>query len=98
MRFRVAVALVLMSASARAQVSPADVKAREIYAKVVAFRTSAGHNQTAPMVAYLTGVLTAGGVPQADITTLDVGEDRAMIVRLPSAPTASHTRIATSAD
>ena len=64
MRFRVAVALVLMSASAQAQVSPADVKARGIYAKVVAFRTSAGHNQTAPMVAYLTGVFTAGGVPQ----------------------------------
>ena len=71
--------------SALAQTSPADVQARDIYSHVIAFRSSDGHDQTKPMVAYLTGVLKAGGVPEADITTLDVGEDRAMIVRLPGA-------------
>jgi acetylornithine deacetylase/succinyl-diaminopimelate desuccinylase-like protein len=35
------------------------------------------------MVAYLTDVLTKAGVPASDITTLDSGEARAMLVRMP---------------
>jgi acetylornithine deacetylase/succinyl-diaminopimelate desuccinylase-like protein len=60
-----------------------DAAAREIYARVVAMRTSAGHAQTPAMVAYLTEVLTKGGVPATDIATLDHGEARAMLVRVP---------------
>ncbi len=72
-----------MALAAPAGAEAIDGKAREIYAKVVGFRTAAGQNQTGAMQAYLAGVLKAGGVPEADIATLDVGEARAMVVRLP---------------
>ncbi len=68
---------------ANAQTAAHEIQAREIYSRIVAFRTALGHGQTAPMAAYLTEVLTAGGVPSTDITTFEVGEATAMIVRVP---------------
>ena len=68
---------------AAAQAAADEVKAREIYARVISFRTAAGQKQTPAMVAYLVEVLKAGGVPDADIATLDQEGERALIVRLP---------------
>jgi len=68
---------------ATAQVTDHEVKAREIYERVVSFRTAAGHGQTPAMASYLAGVLEAGGVPEADIATIDEAGERAMIVRIP---------------
>jgi acetylornithine deacetylase/succinyl-diaminopimelate desuccinylase-like protein len=68
---------------AAAQAAAHEVKAREIYARVISFRTAAGQKQTPAMVAYLVEVLKAGGVPEADIATLDDEGERALIVRLP---------------
>lgn len=68
---------------AMAQTAPHEVKAREIYARIVSFRTAAGHKQTPAMVAYLVDVLKAGGVPEADIATLEQGGETALVVRLP---------------
>jgi acetylornithine deacetylase/succinyl-diaminopimelate desuccinylase-like protein len=76
-------ALLLAAAPAQADTAPRDPAAREIYARIVAFRTAAGHGQTPAMVAYLSEVLRKGGVPAADIATLDHGEARAMLVRVP---------------
>ena len=76
-------ALLLLATSALADTAPRDPAAREIYARIVAFRTAAGHGQTPAMVAYLSEVLRKGGVPAADIATLDHGEARAMLVRVP---------------
>ena len=76
-------ALLLLATSAQADTAPRDPAAREIYARIVAFRTAAGHGQTPAMVAYLSEVLRKGGVPAADIATLDHGEARAMLVRVP---------------
>ena len=76
-------ALLLLATSALADTVPRDPAAREIYARIVAFRTAAGHGQTPAMVAYLSEVLRKGGVPAADIATLDHGEARAMLVRVP---------------
>jgi acetylornithine deacetylase/succinyl-diaminopimelate desuccinylase-like protein len=59
------------------------VKAREIYAKVISFRTAAGQQQMPAMVAYLSETLKAGGVPESDIARLDEAGDHAMIVRIP---------------
>ena len=73
----------LVAADATAQTAAHEVKAREIYARVVALRTAAGQKQTPTMVAYLVEVLKAGGVPEADIATLDQEGERALIVRLP---------------
>ena len=68
---------------AAAQTAAHEVKAREIYERVISFRTAAGQNQTPAMVAYLVEVLEGGGVPETDIATLDEGGERALIVRLP---------------
>jgi carboxypeptidase PM20D1 len=73
----------VLSGPAAAQVAAHEVKAREIYARVISFRTAAGQKQTPAMVAYLVEVLKAGGVPEADIPTLDQEGERALIVRLP---------------
>ena len=66
-----------------AQTAPYQVKAREVYARIVGFRTAAGQKQTPAMVAYLTGVLKAGGVPEADINAMDSGDTSILIVRIP---------------
>ena len=79
----VALAVVATPALAVAEPVSHDVAAREIYARIIGFRSAAGHNQTAPMVAYLQEVLARGGVPASDIVTLDQGEARAMLVRVP---------------
>ena len=73
----------VIAADATAQTAAHEVKAREIYARVISFRTAAGQKQTAPMAAYLVEVLKAGGVPEEDIATLDQEGERALIVRLP---------------
>ena len=49
------------SGPAFAQSAAHEVKAREIYARVISFRTAAGQRQTPAMVAYLVDVLKAGG-------------------------------------
>ena len=72
-----------ISTSAAAQTAPYEAEARDVLARIVGFRTSAGHGQTAAMVSYLTDVLMRKGVPASDIATLDEGEAKAMIVRVP---------------
>lgn len=78
----VAMAAILSVAPANAQTTAQAAAARDVYAHLIGFRTAEGHKQTPAMVAYLTAVLTQGGVPASDITTLDLGEARAMIVRM----------------
>lgn len=91
------VAAALAAGSALAQTAPADVKAREIYEKVIAFRTAKGHGQVPKMASYLADTLKAGGVPAADIVTLPLDETVAMIVRLPAATRTSKKPILFSA-
>jgi acetylornithine deacetylase/succinyl-diaminopimelate desuccinylase-like protein len=78
-----AAAAVAFSGIATAQNAPHQVKAREIYAKVISFRTAAGQEQMPAMVAYLVATLQAGAVPESDIARLDQAGDHAMIVRIP---------------
>ena len=77
------VAMALTSMPAMADTPAHEAQAREIYARVVGFRTAEGQKQVPAMVAYLTDVLTRAGVPASDITTLDSGETKAMLVRVP---------------
>jgi carboxypeptidase PM20D1 len=79
----VVVATAFLSTAASAQTAPYQVKARDVYAHIVGFRTAAGQKQTPAMVAYLVDVLKTGGVPAADITTADEGETSILIVRVP---------------
>lgn len=92
-----ATAVAMLAGSAAAQTSPQDAKAREIYEKVIAFRTAEGHGQVPKMAAYLADVLKAGGVPAADIAILPQGETAAMLVRLPAAGRAAKKPILFSA-
>lgn len=71
------------SGSVGAQTAAYEVKAREIYARVISFRTAAGQNQMPAMVAYVVEVLKTGGVPESDIATIEDAGETALIVRLP---------------
>lgn len=81
--------LVLVAACAAAVVSnavaqsaPHHRQAREIFERLVAFRSAAGQGQFAPMVRYMTETLRAGGVADADIVTLPYEESMALLVRV----------------
>lgn len=99
MKFKIlAVAAAAMTAaSAMAQTAPHERQARDIYERVIAFRTAEGHGQVPKMVAYLAETLKAGGVPAADIAVLPHGETQAMLVRLPAADGAAKKPILFSA-
>ncbi|MBK7902057.1 MAG: M20/M25/M40 family metallo-hydrolase [Proteobacteria bacterium] len=77
------VALALTSIPALADTPAHEAQAREIYARIVGFRTAEGQKQVPAMVAYLSDVLTRAGVPASDVATLDSGDTQAMIVRVP---------------
>jgi len=52
------------------QRTPAQVKARELYARVIAMPTSKGNDQVPAMAEYLAGEFRAAGFPAADITVV----------------------------
>jgi acetylornithine deacetylase/succinyl-diaminopimelate desuccinylase-like protein len=68
---------------AQAQRPAADVEARELFATLVSFRSSAGQGQVAPMAAYIVKRLGAAGVATGDIAELSVGDAKALVVRVP---------------
>ena len=53
------------------------------YARLIAFRTAAGHGQVPAMANYIAETLRAGGVPAEDIQILPHEETAAMLVRVP---------------
>ena len=66
-----------------AQAAPERVRveAREIYAQVVAFKTSEGMAQVPIMASYLAGKLRSAGFPDEDIHILPLGETASLVVR-----------------
>lgn len=78
-----AAAAALLPAGLAAQTQPHDAQARQIFERVVAFRTAKGHGQVPAMANYLAETLKAGGIPAGDIVILPDGESAAMLVRLP---------------
>jgi acetylornithine deacetylase/succinyl-diaminopimelate desuccinylase-like protein len=58
-----------------------EVKARAIFERVIAFKTSVGLGQVPPMAAYLAGEFRAAGFPEADIHIFPLGETASMVVR-----------------
>ena len=87
MQHRLALALSLALACAAspavAQSAPHQLEAREIFDRVITFRTSHGQGQVPAMVAYLEQVLRSAGVPADRIAKLPSGETVAMLVRVP---------------
>lgn len=86
-----------MAAGAFAQGAPQDARARDIYEKIISYRTAEGHGQVPKMATYLADRLKASGVPAADIAMLPLGETTAMLVRMPAAGKAAKKPIMFSA-
>ena len=61
------VAAAVLHVPAAAQDAPHHRQAREIFARLIAFRTAAGHGQVPAMANYIAETLRAGGVPAEDI-------------------------------
>jgi carboxypeptidase PM20D1 len=81
--FAIGIALAAMTAPALAQQRADQVQARQIFEKVITFRTSEGRGQVPAMATYLEKVLREGGVPAQDITKVSKGETVGMLVRIP---------------
>jgi acetylornithine deacetylase/succinyl-diaminopimelate desuccinylase-like protein len=58
-----------------------DAKAREIFARVIAFRTSEGLGQVPAMAGYLAGEFRAAGFPDEDIHVLPLEDTASLVVR-----------------
>lgn len=78
-----AAAALALATPAAAQDAAYQKQAREIYAKLVSFRTAEGKGQVPAMAKYIVDTLKAGGVADADITLLPSGETTALLVRVP---------------
>ena len=82
-RFAFGVVLATLSSGSFAQQGPDKVQARQIYEKVISYRTSQGQGQVPAMVGYLETVLRDGGVSTDNISKLPNGETVGMLVRVP---------------
>jgi acetylornithine deacetylase/succinyl-diaminopimelate desuccinylase-like protein len=56
-------------------------QARDIYATVIGFDTSAGHGQVPRMATYLADLFRHAGIPDADIQILPLGDTASLVVR-----------------
>ncbi|MEZ5891682.1 MAG: M20/M25/M40 family metallo-hydrolase [Parvularculaceae bacterium] len=63
------------------ELTPAQAKAREIYATVVGIRSAKGQGKVPEVAAYLAGQLKSAGFPAADIEIVPVGETAALVAR-----------------
>jgi acetylornithine deacetylase/succinyl-diaminopimelate desuccinylase-like protein len=69
------------TAAAAAMRTPHEVRAREIFARVIGFRTEVGRGQVPALAGYLSGLLRDAGFPAADIHFLPLGETGSLLVR-----------------
>ncbi|MDT9600132.1 M20/M25/M40 family metallo-hydrolase [Sphingosinicella rhizophila] len=77
------VSLVALAVPAAAQDAPYQRQARDVYERLISFRTAEGHGQVPAMTAYIAETLKAGGVPAEDIVIIPHKETAAMLVRIP---------------
>ena len=89
LRFAIATALLAAATPASAQQATEQARARQIFEKIIAFRTSQGQAQVPPMVGYLEGLLRDGGVAAADMAKVSKGETVGMLVRIPGTDAAA---------
>jgi len=74
-------ALGLSSPLPAADLTPAQAQGREIFARLIAFKTEVGQGQVPAMAKYLADQFRAVGFPEADIHLLPVGEFASLVVR-----------------
>ena len=62
--------------------TPEELRAREIFARVIGFKTSVGFGQVPVMAKYLADEFRTAGFPEADIQWFPLGETGSLLVRL----------------
>lgn len=75
---------ILLSLVATAQARPLDAnqsKAREIFDRVISYKTEVGQGQVPAMSNYLAGEFRAAGFPDTDIHVIALGETASLVVR-----------------
>ena len=82
-RFAFGVVLASLSSGSLAQQGPDHAQARQIFEKVITYRTSHGQGQVPAMVSYLETVLRDGGISADNIAKVPNGETVGMLVRVP---------------
>jgi acetylornithine deacetylase/succinyl-diaminopimelate desuccinylase-like protein len=83
LRLAIGAALAAMTPPLAAQQSAEQVQSRQIFERVIEFRTSEGQGQVPAMASYLEGVLRDGGIASGNIAKLPKGETVGMLVRIP---------------
>jgi len=82
---RLTPALLLALAAGFAQAAdpsaPYQVRARELFARVIAFKTEIGMGQVPIMARYLADQFRAAGFPESDIHIVPLGETASLVVR-----------------
>ena len=58
-----------------------QAQARDLFAKVIGYKTSVEHAQVPALAAFLAGKFRAAGFPEADVHVLPVGDTAALVVR-----------------
>jgi acetylornithine deacetylase/succinyl-diaminopimelate desuccinylase-like protein len=84
-----AACLLLGTPLAFAQQEPHQRQAREVFERVISFRTAQGHKQVPPMARYIEETLIKGGAAKDDIVTLPHEDTLAMLVRVPGSDPAA---------
>lgn len=74
-------ALSLSAPLPAAELTPAQTKARDIFARLIAFKTEVGQGQVPVAAKYLADEFRAAGFADADIHILPLGETASLVVR-----------------
>ena len=77
----VALAVLPRLSAAAVPSDPNEAKAREIFERVIAFKTSEGFGQVPALARYLADELRAAGIPDADMNIVPLGETASLVVR-----------------
>ena len=80
--FVVTALLALGVSVASAQDAPYQREARQIFDRLVSFRSAAGHKQTPAMARYIETTLRSGGLPASDIVTIPHQDTVALLARV----------------
>src|SRR5260221_3311958 len=70
-----------LAQGATAKLSPDELKAREIFRRVISFKTSVGLGQVPAMANYLAGEFRDAGFPEADVHVVPLVETVSLVVR-----------------
>jgi acetylornithine deacetylase/succinyl-diaminopimelate desuccinylase-like protein len=76
-----AIAAPCVAADSTTRLTPEQARGREIYSKLISYKTSAGNGQVPVMAGWLAQQFRDAGFPDADIHLLPVGETASLVVR-----------------